>query len=132
MTLVFDTSIIIALEKNDENVITKIQELLKNYRLPPATTFLNLFEFLLGVKIKPPKKAKEAVTFIKKFDILNSTERTSELLADLKYKYDRKGMALSLSDLIIASLVIENDMVLVTMDKDFEKIEELNKELIGN
>lgn len=81
----------------------------------------------MRVKVKPPKNAKAAVAFVRRFDILNTTERTSELLADLKSEYDRKGIALPLADLIIASLMIENDMVLVTKDKDFEKIEELKK-----
>jgi len=130
MTLVFDTSVLIALERKDDKVIAELEDLSKTYTLTPSTTFLNLFEFLLGVKLKPPTNAKEAVAFVRRFDILNSTERTSELLADLKFKYDRKGIALPLADLIIASLVIENDMVLVTRDKDFEKIEELNKEVI--
>ena len=130
MMLVFDTSIIIALERNDGKVREGVQELLRDYELPPATTFLNLFEFLLGVKLKPPRRVKEAVAFVRRFEILNSTERTSEILADLKHKYDERGITLSLADLIIASLVIENDMILVTRDRDFEKIEELRKEFI--
>jgi predicted nucleic acid-binding protein len=40
-----------------------------------------------------------------------------------------KGV-ISLADLIIASIVIEKGMILVTSDKDFEKIEELRKIII--
>ncbi|MEM2760968.1 MAG: type II toxin-antitoxin system VapC family toxin [Nitrososphaerales archaeon] len=130
MTLVFDTSVLIALERRDIEVGNKIQELLNNYRLPPSTTFLNLFEFLLGIKLKPPRNAKGSVEYVRKFRILNTTERTAELLAELKVKYDREGLVLSLADLVIASLVIENDMILVTRDGDFEKIQELKMELI--
>jgi len=130
MVLVFDTSVLIALERKDDKVIAKLEDLSKTYALTPYTTFINVFEFLLGIKLKPPKNAKEAVAFVKRFDILHTTERTPELLADLKFKYDRKGLVLPLADLVIASLVIENDMVLVTNDKDFERIEELNKEVI--
>jgi predicted nucleic acid-binding protein len=129
MTLVFDTSVLIALERKDVEVGRKVEELLKKYRLPPSTTFLNLFEFLLGIKLKPPKNVKEAVEYVRKFHVLNTTERTPEILAELKVKYDRKGLMLSLADLIIASLVIENSMILITRDNDFEKIQELNVEL---
>ena len=130
MSLVFDTSVLIALQRKDDQVIAKLEELSKTYALTPYTTFLNLFEFLLGIKLKPPRNAKESVAFVRRFDILNTTERTSELMADLKLKYDRKGLVLPIADLIITSLVIENDMVLVTRDRDFEKIEELHKEII--
>lgn len=130
MSLVFDTSVLIALQRKDDQVIAKLEELSKTYALTPYTTFLNIFEFLLGIKLKPPRNAKESVAFIRRFDILNTTESTSEIMADLKLKYDRKGMVLPIADLIITSLVIENDMVLVTRDRDFEKIEELHKEII--
>lgn len=130
MSLVFDTSVLIALQRKDEQVIAKLEELSKTYALTPYTTILNIFEFVLGIKLKPPRNAKESVAFVKRFDILNTTERTSELMADLKFKYDRKGLLLPIADLIITSLVIENDMVLVTRDRDFEKIEELHKEII--
>ena len=36
-------------------------------------------------------------------------------------------MTLALADLLISSQVIENNLILVTMDKDFEKIESLKK-----
>lgn len=130
MSLVFDTSVLIALQRKDDQVIAKLEELSKTYALTPYTTFLNIFEFLLGIKLKPPRNAKESVAFVRRFDILNTTESTSEIMADLKLKYDRKGMVLPIADLIITSLVIENDMVLVTRDRDFEKIEELHKEII--
>ncbi|MBI2142325.1 PIN domain-containing protein [Candidatus Woesearchaeota archaeon] len=47
-----------------------------------------------------------------------------------KYKYDKKGIILSLADLIIASQVKETNMTLVTKDKIFERIEEINKVLL--
>ena len=48
----------------------------------------------------------------------------------MKYKYDKKGETLPLADFLIASQVIENNMLLVTADKDFDKIEELRKIVI--
>ena len=63
--------------------------------------------------------------FINKFWVLNTTEETSKILSDLKFKYDKKGISISLADLIIASLAIENDMTLLTTDADFKRIEEL-------
>lgn len=46
-------------------------------------------------------------------------------MADLKYKYEKKGIVIPLADLIIANIAIENNTVLVTSDKHFERPEEL-------
>ena len=65
--------------------------------------------------------------FLKKFNILQTTNSSAEILSDLKIKYDKKGMSLPLADLLSASIVIDNSLILVTKDRDFEKIEELKK-----
>jgi predicted nucleic acid-binding protein len=128
--IVLDTSVLISVERKDEEVIDKILELSEEYGKEFYITFMNLFEFLLGVMVKKIRKKKEAVSFLKRFLVLNSTELTSRIMANLKFKYDKKGEVIPLADLIIASIVIENGMVLVTSDKDFEKIEELKKVII--
>jgi len=130
MPLVFDTSILIALERKDQDTLNKLQAIAEEYNASPFITFINLFEILMGMKLITPRRYKEAMTFVKKFDVLNTTDETSKILADLKFKYDKKGTALPLADLIIASLVVENKMTLVTKDRDFEKIEELEKVLV--
>jgi predicted nucleic acid-binding protein len=128
--IVLDTSVLISVERKDEEVIDKILELSEEYGKEFYITFMNLFEFLLGVMVKKIRKKKEAVSFLKRFLVLNSTELTSRIMANLKFKYDKKREVIPLADLIIASIVIENGMVLVTSDKDFEKIEELKKVII--
>jgi predicted nucleic acid-binding protein len=128
--IVLDTSVLISIECKEEKVVKKILEISEKYGRVFYITFINLFEFLLGLKIKKVKKRKEALSFLKRFLVLNSTETTSKIMAELKFKYDKKGEAISLSDLIIASIVIEKGMILITSDKDFEKIEELRKIII--
>lgn len=130
MTLVLDTSVLISLERREAKVAARLEELSETHTLPPYITFINLFEFLLGVRLKPPRKRREVIAFVKQFDTLNTTDRTSELLADLKAKYDKRGTILPLADIIIAGLVIENGMTLFTKDRDFGKIEELKAEII--
>lgn len=128
--ITLDTSILISLEHRDNKVIKRILELSEEYGEDFYITFINLFEFLLGLKIKKVKKKEEAISFLRNFPILNSTKLTSKIMADLKFKYDKKGMEIPLADLIIASIAIENDMLLVTQDKDFKKIKELKKIII--
>ena len=64
------------------------------------------------------------------FHIIQTSRKTAKILADIKSKYDKKGVTISLTDLIISCITIENNMVLVTKDKDFEKIENLKKIII--
>ena len=127
MTLVLDTSILIAIEKKDKAILNKIEELSKVHYIPAAITFVNYFEFYFGAMAKNIRNRQVMAEFINKFSCLKASEKTAEILAELKYKYDGKGITIALADLIIASQVIENNMVLVTKDRDFEKINELRK-----
>lgn len=127
MSLVFDTSILIAIERGDKDVMNKLGNLYSFYRSSPQLTFISFFEYLMGLKIIKNKSFQTNLIFLKKFNILHTTNTSAEILSDLKIKYDRKGITLSLADLLSASIVIDNKLILVTKDKDFEKIEELNK-----
>lgn len=127
MSLVFDTSILIDIERSDYNTINKIKLLAKEYPSPASITFITYYEFLRGLKIGKPKNYDKLIKFIDKFSMLRITKKTADILSEIKIKYDNKEITLSLADLLIASQIIENKLILVTKDKDFEKIEELNK-----
>lgn len=127
MTLAFDTSILIAIEKKDERVIKELDKLSKLHKLAPQLPFIAYYEFLRGLKIGKPKKYAELREFVEQFNVLNTTKSTAEILSDLKMKYDSVGESLPLADLLIASQIIENNLTLITKDKDFEKIKELKK-----
>ncbi len=131
MTLLFDTSILIDLERKHPETMKQIKELAKGYPLPAVIAFVSEYEFLFGTKEKNLKNKLKALYFLKKFLVLHTSQQTSPLLADLKYKYDKKGISLPLADLLIATLTIENNKILVTKDKDFAQIEELKKIFIN-
>ena len=130
MTLVFDTSVLIAIERGDKELMLKLEGLYHSYPSSPQITFTSLFEYLTGLKIIKNKYFQNNLTFFKKFNVLHTTDSSAEILSDLKIKYDKKGIALSLADLLSASIVIDNNLVFVTKDKDFEKIEELKKIIV--
>ncbi|MBI2671469.1 type II toxin-antitoxin system VapC family toxin [Candidatus Woesearchaeota archaeon] len=127
MTLVLDTSILIDLERKNSETINKLKNFIEIHQSPAKITFINEFEFLFGVKEKNIKNKEKSISFLYNFDILPTTGKTATILSNLKYKYDKNGIAISLADLLIASMVIENNFVFLTKDKDFEKITELNK-----
>lgn len=130
MTLVLDTSIIIDVERKHQPTIARLQSLVGVYPVPARITFVTEFEFILGTKEKNITNREKALSFLQHFAVIHTTRETSSLLAELKYKYDRKGISLSLADLLIACLVIENNLILVTKDPDFKNLEELRKIII--
>ena len=125
MTLVFDSSIIIEIERGNKDIIEKLKELRKIHPAPPKISFMSYFEFLYGLRKKSPKNKIKSEEFLKLFDTIQTDNSTASFLVRLKDKYE-----LSLTDLFIASQVMENDYILVTKDKDFERIEEIEKVIL--
>lgn len=130
MTLVIDTSVLINIEKGNQQTIHQLKSLRELYPSPARITFINEMEFLFGIKERLPKNQEKALAFLNNFSVFHTTPWTSSILADLKYNYEKKGITLPLADLLIASLVVENNGVLVTTDRDFDKIEEVKKVII--
>ena len=126
MRLVLDTNVLIEIEHYNKDMIAKVKTLTEKYPTQPATTFINIFECLEGFK-RIPKLDKEKMLFLEQFPAFHTTQRTAHILADLKVKYDGKGLTIPLADMIIAGLVIERRAILITTDKGFERIEELEK-----
>lgn len=130
MSLAFDTSILIAIEKKNKKIIKELQNLSSIYPAPAQLPFMSHFEFLFGLKKRKPKRYEALIKFLNNFNVLQTSNKTSNILSTLKLKYDTRGTTLSLTDLLIASQVIENQLTLVTSDNDFQKIEELKGHLI--
>ncbi|MEK6898818.1 MAG: type II toxin-antitoxin system VapC family toxin [Nanoarchaeota archaeon] len=122
MYLVLDTSILIDIERAYIGTIEKIRELKKTYPAPAKISFISYFEFIVGLKEKSEKNKEKSSAFIEKFDMMQTNKSTANYLAHLKNAYE-----LPLADLFIAAQTIENNAILVTKDKDFEQITELNK-----
>jgi len=127
MTLAFDTSVLIELERRTPKIIEILRELTLSHPLPAILPFISYYEFIRGLKIRKNKDYEKRIAFVDRFNILKTSKKTAEILADLRIKYESQGITLPLSDLLIASQVIENQLTLVTLDRDFEKIEELKK-----
>ena len=125
MTLVCDTSVLINLERGNQPTIHFMENLSTMYPLLPRVTFITQFEFLYGLQERSIKNKQKALAFLNNFMVLLPSEKTAQILVDLKYKCEQKGITLPLADLLIASVVIENKMILVTTDPDFKQIEEL-------
>ncbi len=126
MNLIFDTSILIDIDRGNKEIINKINELRNMYPSPAKIGFISYFEFLLGLKDKSDKNKEKSKEFIEKFNILQTTVNTADNLVMLKQKYE-----LPLADLLIAAQTLEHNGVLLTKDRDFKDIKEINKIILS-
>jgi tRNA(fMet)-specific endonuclease VapC len=127
MTLLLDTAILIDIERRNKELIASLQEIIETDPAPANVSFISYFEFIYGLQKKSSENKTKSLLFIEKFPFLEPTKKTAIILSDLKSKYDKMGKALPLSDLLIASQAIEQNMTLVTRDRHFEEIQELKK-----
>ena len=125
MNIVLDTSILIELERGNKQVFDRLDSLRKVYPAPARISFISYFEFLYGLRDKSVKNKDKYSIFLNKFGVIYTNKNTAQVLVDLKKSYE-----LPLSDLLIAAQVIDSRAILVTKDKDFEIIKELNKIII--
>lgn len=127
MTLALDTNILIGIEKREKYIIESVENITKKDPAPACVTFINYFEFVQGIRLRSQKNKEKSLNFIETFQCLQTTKKTAIILDDLKNKYEKMGKTFTLSDLVIASQCIENNLTLVTTDKQFQEIEELKK-----
>ena len=130
MTLLLDTSILIALERGNNEVQSRLDVLQGAHPQSPRISFMTHVEFLYGIEALPLEKKAKAREFLLNFDVLHATNATAVLLSGLKHKYDRLGKQKSLTDLFIASQALEHNLTLITQDKDFNDLEEVQKIIV--
>ena len=124
--LIFDTSIVIEIERENKSFIERIEELKKEERDLPKISFITYFEFLEGIENKIEKNKQKCKTLINLFKVMQTTNITAEKLIYLKKNYE-----LPLPDLLIAAQVLESNGTLITKDRDFEQIKEIKKIILN-
>ena len=125
MNLVLDTSVLIELERGNKEIIGWLDKLRKIYPAPAKVSFITYFEFLYGLRDKSIKNKEKSEIFLNKFSVISTNKSTAEILVSLKRSYE-----LPLSDLLIAAQSIDSKGILITKDKDFELIKELDKVIV--
>ena len=125
MNLVLDTSVLIELERGNKEIIGRLDKLRKIYPAPAKVSFITYFEFLYGLRDKSIKNKEKSEIFLNKFSVISTNKSTAEILVSLKRSYE-----LPLSDLLIAAQSIDSKGILITKDKDFELIKELDKVIV--
>lgn len=125
-----DSDIIIDFLRKETKTISKIKELRKSEKL--STTAINAFELFKGVPdLSGQSRYDAAEIFLDNVKMLKftlfSAKKAAEIFNDLK----SKGENIELTDVMIASICIENQEPLLTRNtKHFSRIKELKLEQI--
>ncbi|WP_338601817.1 type II toxin-antitoxin system VapC family toxin [Sulfolobus tengchongensis] len=121
MKILVDTSALIEFMKGNEKAKESMFNADKIY-----VSSLSLFELLIGRVVK-----KDILDFISSFDgVLPLTKRDSVTASSIYKELKDSGKLIGLVDILIASQAINRKLAILTKDKDFEKIREVNIFLI--
>ncbi len=120
--LIFDTSVVIDIERKNEQTLERLKEIKQKYQSPGFLSFISYFELIEGLK-KRGLEDSEAREFIENFNVLSAGKKTALELADLKIESEKQDNKTPLADLLIAAQARENDFVVVTKDNHFKKID---------
>ena len=123
MSFVLDTSILIEIENNNKEIIQKIEQL-----CPPSNIFITFFsycEFYFGIIEKSEKNKSKALERLSEYKLINTTEKSAITFCEILHDLKKRGEMIPEFDILIASLVIDNNLTLITSDNDFKKIKEL-------
>ena len=127
MILALDSSILIDLEQNNKETVYKLQKIVEKHQSPACIPFIAYFELYYGTIDRIDKNKEKALHFLQKFPLLQPTQKTARILAEMKKKYDTEGISFSLADIFIASQVKEHGLLLITKDKAFSHITDIEK-----
>ncbi|NJL11802.1 MAG: type II toxin-antitoxin system VapC family toxin [Microscillaceae bacterium] len=120
-----DTNIIIALFAEEQNILDKILNAAEIY-IPTMA----LGEMYYGAYHS--QRIQENILKFKEFeietDILTCNAQTAYVYGKIKAALKKKSTKIPENDIWIASLALENDLILVSRDKHFEHIDTLKLE----
>ncbi len=124
--LILDTSILIELERKNEKLIYFLREYILKYPTKPYITAPTYSEFYYTYVGKKAIEQKNARLFLEAYEILHTTRKSSELLAQIKHFLDREGRSIPIFDAVIASIVLDNNATLLTSDSHFKRVPNLS------
>ncbi len=124
--LCLDTDILIDLLRGESKTVEEIKQLEDKFEL--VTTAINLFELYYGAYKTRRERNIEAVKEVaRRVEVLNLTEKSAEISGKILAELEKRGEAIDFRDVMIAGIVIENNITLYTRNvKHFERIEGIN------
>lgn len=116
--MIIDTNIYVALYNGEQAVVDALRSAL--LIVVPIMVVAELrYGFMYGKKQRDNETKLDMFLAQEKVEIAYPTLKTAQIFGELSVHCRRAGRALSHNDLWIAALAYEQDLPLVTRDKDF-------------
>lgn len=127
--MILDTNFLIDLIQGNEDAILKAEELEKQNQLLKVSS-ITIFELYTGIKrSEKPKRQKEKVRdVIDSKKVVPNDEKISSWAGRIHGKLINQGERIQSFDTIIAATAIQEGEKLLTNDKDYNKIDEVEVE----
>ncbi len=124
-----DTDILSFYFKGDLKVVEKVNVYLKEYD-QLNISIITYYEIVGGLKFKRANtQLKEFGEFADNNNIIYISERSAQIAGDIYADLRSRGLTIGTSDILIASIAIENDLTLVTNnERHFETMPNLKIE----
>ncbi len=120
-----DTNVVIALFADDSALAVKINE--TEDISVPAVVIGELF-YGANKSGRPEENTKRINEFASDNMVLNCDTDTAKWYGKIKNRLREKGRTIPENDIWVAAIALQHDLILVSRDKHFEKVEELKLE----
>jgi len=132
MDFLLDTSVLIEVENNNKKVIDEITNLIADYDSNFFISFFTFCEFYSGSINKSDKNKEKTVQMLDDYGLLNTSKKIALLSCEIKNKLKKSGRTIPEFDIFIGAMAIENRLPIITLDRHFKLISDLNAIVIDN
>lgn len=124
-----DTSVYVEIEQGLDKTISQVDSILTKH---PGTisicspVYSEIYYGLLKIKNNQLKLEK-----LNTLPLVQTTKKSSKILSLIKQDLEKKGLMIPVMDMIIASIAKDIGAILLTKDKHFTNINDLNVIFLG-
>ncbi|NQV91635.1 PIN domain-containing protein [Candidatus Woesearchaeota archaeon] len=132
MSYLIDTSILIEIENNNKEVINQIEKLPHVLDLGLQISLFTFTEFYYGLVNKIDKNKNKYLERLGKYKVFNPTHQTSIIFCEIVHNSQQNGNPIAQFDAFIAATALQHSMTLITLDKNFSKVDKLKTIILHN
>ena len=129
MDYILDTSILIEIENDNKEIISKIaKQTDKSSNL--FITYFGFCEYFYGHTKKNKKNKEKILERLEKYSLINTSKDSAIIFCETKNELIEKGNEIPVFDLLSASIAIDKEMTLITLDSHFKRLPRLKTIII--
>jgi len=125
LEICLDTDVLIDFLRGKRKIVETIERLEEKHEL--LTTSINIFELYYGAyRTGKDRNVKAVDELAERLEILKLTEQSAKISGEMLTELESDGRAIDFRDILIAGIVMENDVTLFTGNKrHFQRVKGL-------